>query len=65
MNRESLDRSLQRLGLAAELHLPDVFVEFELALAVKRFGVLKVLRRVFHQRRLDASLRRKSKREAQ
>jgi hypothetical protein len=41
-----LKRSLRRLGEAAEHDMPEIFVEFELALALKRFGVRKVLLRM-------------------
>ena len=43
---QPLKRSLLRLGRAAEHDMPDIFVEFELALAVKRFGLRKVLDRI-------------------
>lgn len=61
MNREAVNRSLTRLGLAAQRHMPDVFVEYELALAVKRFGVIRILSRIFQQWRFDAALRRKGR----
>jgi hypothetical protein len=48
MNRESVNRSLVRLGIAGERNLPDIFVEFELALAVSRFGLIRILSRMFY-----------------
>jgi hypothetical protein len=48
MNRESLNRSLVRLGKAgADSKIPAVFIEFELELAIRRFGTMRVLRRLF------------------
>jgi hypothetical protein len=47
MDRESLNRSLHRLGLAEHRNFPEVFIEFELAIAVHRFGLVRVLSRMF------------------
>jgi len=44
---DSLKRSLTRLGEVAALDFtPEIFVEHELALAVRRFGVRRVLLRM-------------------
>ncbi len=47
VSRESLNRSLRRLGDAGySLLLPPVFIEHELALAVTRFGTFAILKRI-------------------
>jgi hypothetical protein len=47
MSRDSLNRSLLRLGKAAMDNLPEVFIEHELAIVVKRFGIFKILYRIW------------------
>ena len=51
VKRESLNRSLLRLGRAASMETacPDVFVRNELALAVRRYGVWEIAKTVYTQ----------------
>ncbi len=52
MKRELLNRSLHRLGECSRYEhrmIPDVFIENELAIAVRRFGLWRVIRRIIEQ----------------
>lgn len=51
LKRISLNRSLDRLGQSVKRGsvMPDVFIENELALACRRFGVSKVARCIVKQ----------------
>ncbi len=58
---ESLRRSLKRLGEAAAMDAPLIFVEHELAIAVRRFGIRKIFIRLLKDEHLRRKLARTSR----
>lgn len=48
--RELVNRCLSRLGSSQSLLVPEVFIENELALCLRRFGFWRVVRAMIRQR---------------